>query len=341
MTSVPPPPGSAWPRSSSGSPSPGARPARRRATARPARIAVVQPGNVTGPERRFDANVELTRESRARTLDLVVWGESSVAFDEDPESSWQPELEELSAAVEAPLLVNVDARRGEGGIFKSSVLVDAAGVEGRYDKMRLVPFGEYVPLRPLFGWVTAVTDAPEEDRRRGPGLETLDVDGFTIGPLVCFESAFPDLTRLLADDGADVVVVQSATTTFQGSWAQPQHASLGAVRAVESGRPVVHAAVSGTTAAFDADGNRLAWLPSDETRSVVVPVALSTRTTPFVRWGDWVPVLCAALLLGAVSAALIRSRRSTWHGDGRDVSATPSDGDAHREPIGKRPSPDS
>jgi len=172
--------------------------------------------------------------------------------------------------------------------------------------MRLVPFGEYVPLRPLLGWVTRFTDAADVDRHRGSRLRVLPAGRVNVGPLVCFESAFPDLARNLAAGGADLVVVQTADTTFQESWGPAQHASLAAVRAVEAGRPVVQAAISGVSAAFDARGHRLAWQPTTWRGAAVVEVPLSRERTPYARAGDWLPVACA---LALVAGALVEFRR--------------------------------
>ena len=86
-------------------------------------------------------------------------------------------LANLTRRVGADLLVNVDARDRTGGIFKSSVLIGPNGSRGAYSKTRLVPFGEYVPLRPLLGWATRHTKAAGEDRRRGNGLVVFTPDG--------------------------------------------------------------------------------------------------------------------------------------------------------------------
>jgi apolipoprotein N-acyltransferase len=272
-------------------------------------VAGVQPGVVHRGAERFARHEALTRTLVGERVDLVVWAESSVGFDLDDEPAYAERLRALAAGVGAPILVNVDARRGAGGIYKSSVLVDEGGTAGRYDKMRLVPFGEYIPLRPALGWMSSLTEAAGEDRRRGDDLAILDVDGVGIGPLVCFESAFPDLSRLLAERGAEVVVLQTATTTFQGSWAQGQHASLGAVRAVESGRPMVHAAVSGVSAVFDAEGRQLVRLGNHDTGVWVAEVPVVTGRTPYVRAGDWVPVVCVLALLAAAMVAGLRAAR--------------------------------
>jgi apolipoprotein N-acyltransferase len=186
-----------------------------------------------------------------------------------------------------------------------------------------VPFGEYVPLRPLLGWVTRLTDAAAVDRHRGASLAVLDAGGLAVGPLVCFESAFPDLARNLAARGADLVVVQTADTTFQGSWGLDQHAGLSAVRAVESGRPVLQAAISGTSAAFDARGRRLAWAPGSWRGAATVELPLSGERTPYVRVGDVVPLACGLALAVAAGVAIRRRRRVSRDGSGRRTGSTP------------------
>ncbi|MFH9817772.1 apolipoprotein N-acyltransferase [Streptomyces sp. NPDC017230] len=285
-----------------------------------AAIAVVQPGVVTGaagPDRRFDREEELTRRLADRDLDLIVWGESSVGFDLDDRPDLARRLAALSRETGADILVNVDARRSDKpGIYKSSVLVGPDGPTGdRYDKMRLVPFGEYVPARSLLGWATSVGEAAGEDRRRGTEQVVMDVgDGLRIGPMVCFESAFPDMSRRLAADGAEVLLAQSSTSTFQHTWAPEQHASLAALRAAETGRPMVHATLTGVSAVYDAGGARIgSWLGTDASASRVYEVPLTHGSTPYVRHGDW--TLHAALLILAAWAAAegvreVRVRRS-------------------------------
>jgi apolipoprotein N-acyltransferase len=289
-----------------------------------ARVAFAQPGVVGPVEERFRASERLSRALPAGARpDLVVWGESSVGRDPAASPGDMARLTGTARAAGAPVLANVDAqRKAGGGIYKSALLVGPDGVLGSYDKMRLVPFGEYVPLRPLLGWVTRLTDAAAVDRHRGARLAVLDAAGLTVGPLVCFESAFPDLARNLAAQGAELVVTQTADTTFQGSWGLDQHASLAAVRAVESGRPVLQAALSGTSAAFDARGRRLAWAPGDWRGAAVVELPLSAERTPYVRAGDLVPVACGVALAVAAVVA-VRRRRLSRDGSGRRTGSTP------------------
>lgn len=266
------------------------------------RVAAVQPSTVAGATDRVRAGTALTEPLAGRDVDLVVWGESSVPLSLESRPDVLSGLAGLASRVGAPVLVNVDARRPGGtGIFKTSVLVGPDGARARYDKTRLVPFGEYVPARGLLGWVAGVTDAAAEDRRRGRGVVVMDAGAVRVGPLVCFESAFPDLTRTLARGGAELVVVQSSTWTFQNSWAPQQHAALAAVRAAESGRPVVHSTLTGQTVAYDHTGARLGGtLTTRQTGVLVVDVPVVSGSTPYAVAGDWVPAASVLVLLVAV-----------------------------------------
>jgi apolipoprotein N-acyltransferase len=183
---------------------------------------------------------------------------------------------------------------------------------GSYQKTRLVPFGEYVPLRPLFGWITRHTKAAAEDRLRGRGPVPLRVDtlhSFEIGPLISYEATFSDLARREAQLGAELLVYQSSTSSFQGSWAQPQLAAQPAVHAVEVGRPAVHVGLSGDSSAFDLRGRRLAWCPSSFRGVIVVSVPLGSNVTPYLRLGDWVSVTAFVILTGAAGVVLFSQHR--------------------------------
>ncbi len=284
-----------------------------------ARVAVVQPGVIEGQgsvQRRFDREEELTRQLVGQRLDLVVWGESGVGQDLGRRPDLRDRLAALSRAVGADLLVNVDARRSDrAGIFKSSVLIGPEGPTGeRYDKMRLVPFGEYVPARSLLGWATSVGKAAGEDRGRGDHPVVMRLpdtrgSGLRIGPLVCFESAFPDMSRRLTRDGVDVLVAQSATSTFQHSWAPGQHASLAALRAAETWRPVVHATLTGVSTVADPRGRVVGdRLGTDRSAAAVYDVPLARGTSPYVRAGDWA-VYGALAVLALFGVCLLYSGR--------------------------------
>ncbi len=283
-------------------------------------VALVQPGIVADPRVRVDASQRITSSLITRTLtirpDLIVWGESSVAYNLDRDQSLLTQIRGLSARVGAEILVNQDAPRGAGHISKVAVLVSAAGIQGSYEKSRLVPFGEYIPFRQQLGWLTRISRAASSNRIPGTGEHLLVVTGpvghpLPIGVLICFESAFPDMSRVAADKGGQLIVYQSATSTFQNSWAPAQHASLGALRAAETGRPVVQAALTGVSAAFDSRGRNLAWFGTSRHGVVVVRLALPSggARTLYDRLGEYVPFTALAVSGIAAVYGLIRIRR--------------------------------
>jgi apolipoprotein N-acyltransferase len=259
---------------------------------------------------RLAASESATLGLAGRHANLIVWSESSIGRDPATHPADVAALRNLVRATGADILANVDAQRQRGGIYKSSLLVGPGGPVASYDKIRLVPFGEYIPSRPLLGWVDRFTDAAAQNRHHGRRLELMRADSIQFGPLICFESAFPDMSRHLARMGADLIVVQSATTTFQRTWGPQQHAALAAVRAVETGRPVVQASIAGVSTAFDASGRMLAWQPTSFRGAVVVPVHLSRDETVFDRFGDWVPIGAGAALAVAWLLAVARRREA-------------------------------
>jgi apolipoprotein N-acyltransferase len=282
------------------------------------RVAVVQPGQITWPRPRLARSEELTSGLRRQRPDLVVWGESSVGYDLSLHPAVRRHIASLAARVGADVLVNVDAPRSvRPGRYKSSVLVGPRGLTGqRYDKTRLVPFGEYVPFRSFLGWATSVGQAAKTDRRRGDGPVMMKSGGVRFGPLICFETAFPDMGRQLVRDGAQLLVAQSSTSSFQHSWAPQQHASLAALRAAETGRPVVHATLTGVSAVYGAGGVPVGhWLGTGASAgggtTAVYDVPLASGGTLYVRFGDWVAgAAMAALAVFAVRecARALRAR---------------------------------
>lgn len=273
------------------------------------RVALVQPGDITDAGARQKAGEALTATLADQHPDLVIWGESSVAIDLSSHPKALADLADLSRRVDADLLVNVDAPTPAGRIYKSSVLIGAGGSMGAYRKVRLVPFGEYVPLRPLLGSITRHTKAAAADRGRGSGPVVLRTGTLTVGPLISFEALFSDLPRREVQLGAQLLAYQSSTSTYQGSWAQPQLAGQVAVRAVEVGRSAVHVGLSGDSAAFDARGRQLVWRPGGYRGATVVSVPLGPVSTLYQRLGDWVLAFAVSIVACACVVSARRSRR--------------------------------
>jgi apolipoprotein N-acyltransferase len=292
-------------------------------------VALVQPGIVHDPAKRVDASETLTRQftaGKALARDhpgLIVWGESSVAYDLAISPGLLAGIENLSRQAGAEILASQDSTLPgpDGGQAKVAVLVSPSGIQGRYVKTRLVPFGEYIPFRQQLGWLTRVSKAASSNMIPGAGAHKLTVTGqavgapLNVGVLVCFESAFPDMSRVETDQGAQLIVYQSATSTFQGTWGPDQHASLAAIRAAETGRPVVQAALTGDSAAFDARGRQLAWLGQDSTGVVTVTVGLpaAAARTFYDQAGDY--VMWSGVAITALAALVMLLRRRYFPAD--------------------------
>jgi len=281
-------------------------------------ITIVQPGVVHNPAQRVDASQRLSADLSRYRADLIVWGESSVAYDLDlPRNAWLlHQLERLSAANGAQILANQDSITPNGDKSKVAVLIGSTGVDGRYVKTRLVPFGEYIPFRQQLGWLTKISKAAPENMIAGTGAHVMRVTPsggapLTIGVLICFESAFPDMSRADTNQGAQLIVYQTSDSTWQASWqwVLAQHAALGALRAAESGRPAIQAALTGDSVAFDPRGRLLAWKGSTFRGAAVVRIALPSASslTLYDRLGDYVPWIAVAIAVLAGAAALGRT----------------------------------
>ena len=278
-------------------------------------LTLVQPGIQHNPRIRVNASERLSAGLGRLHPDLVVWGESSIASDLRKDPRLLARLKALSAANGAQILANQDSQ-SPAGKTKVAVLVGPHGIVATYTKTRLVPFGEYIPFRQQLGWLTKISRAAPTNMIPGSGAKVIQMTArngqrIPIGVLICFESAFPDMSRVVARRGAQLIVYQTSDSTFQGSWAPAQHASLGALRAAETGRPVVQAALTGVSAAYDAPGRLLASMSTAQRGRLTVRVGLEpgTALTPFDRYGDVVPWTAIGIALLAAVAGFRTWRR--------------------------------
>jgi len=182
-----------------------------------------------------------------------------------------------------------------------------------YDKMHLVPFGEYVP----FGRVLpAVRQLARQAGGFSPGDEVrlLEADGARLGVSICFEIVFPEQVAARVRRGANLLVTITNDSWYGRTWAPHQHLRPARFRAAENGRPLVRAAITGISAVIDRRGRVLADSPIDEAmvmRAQVVPLG---GMTPFARAPLLVPLLCVALAGFAIlrrRLRLTRTARST------------------------------
>jgi apolipoprotein N-acyltransferase len=278
-------------------------------------VALVQPGIENNSRLRDNASQRLSAGLRSRHPDLIVWGESSIAYDLRIDHSLLRQLENLSAADGGQILVNQDSSTPKGK-SKVAVLVSPHGIVATYTKTRLVPFGEYIPFRQQLGWLTRISKAAPTNMIPGDGARVMTATTpgarpLKIGVLICFEAAFPDMSQVDTVHGAQLIVYQTSDSTFQQTWAPAQHAALLALRAAETGRPAVQAALTGVTAAFDSRGRLLAWLSTAQRGVAFVRLGLvpGSDLTLFDRIGDTVPWAAIGITVLAALVALNHTHR--------------------------------
>lgn len=276
----------------------------------PVAISLVQ-GNVTqdqkfDPELRDDTFRLYTDMARASRGRIVVLPESALpAFaDEVPDTVWQ-DLRAVangrSGAVVTGIFTTEPPRAGEEGLrYYNSVLSLDAGDSQRYRKRHLVPFGEMIPFDPVIGWfIRSVLSIPLANQASGEDDQApLLLAGQKIAINICYEDAFGSLIRTQA--AAATLLVNVTNDAWYGrSLAAEQHNQIAAMRALETGRPLLRATNTGITSVIDEHGREIARLPWFTRGILEVSVTGREGLTPYVRWGDALFVLIALMLFGA------------------------------------------
>ena len=257
-------------------------------------------------QRVAEMNIALHRRFAADPPDLAVWGESAL----DPGASATDFRLQVTRAIRdvgVPTLAGAVVQAPDGAFHNEGLLFDRDGsLVGEYRKVHLVPFGEYVPFRDELSWISALQQIPY-DETPGERVHPLRVDGVTFGDVICFENTFPSIDRTLVSQGAGFLVVETNNASYGFTAASRQHLLMSQLRAVENGRWVVHAAVSGISAFIDPHGRVVAEAGLFEPAILRHRIQVSTRRTLYTRFGDWVP--WAALLLSAGLMVAPRRRR--------------------------------
>ncbi len=190
--------------------------------------------------------------------------------------------------------------------LNSAFMIDPSGaVVARYDKIKLVPFGEFVP--DVFWWVNRITKEAG-DFVPGNRIVEFPVDGHKIGAFICYESAFPDLVREFARGGAEVLVNLSNDGYFDHTAAREQHLSLVRMRAVENRRWILRATNDGITATVDPAGRIVYRAPPYQELASDVTFRYIKDVTAYSRYGDWFAWICLAAGL-ALAALGLTGRR--------------------------------
>jgi apolipoprotein N-acyltransferase len=258
-----------------------------------------------------ESHIRLHRTLALRPPDLAVWPENALADDPSVDLPLGVEVADAIRSVGAPTLVGA-IREAPGGRFYNQVLLYSGEgrIAGRYTKNHLVPFGEYVPFHPVLGWTERFRRG-NADLARGHLISLFRVDGVTVGTPICFENAFPDLFRRFVARGASLMVVSTNDSSFLFSSASREHVIMSQLRAAETGRWVVHAAISGQSAIVDPRGRVVARTGLFQRTILRATVPGSTARTLYVRWGDWFPWTCGIVAVIALAWTTIRRRRGS------------------------------
>ncbi|MEK7338373.1 MAG: apolipoprotein N-acyltransferase [candidate division NC10 bacterium] len=289
----------------------------------PLRVGVVQ-GNFEQAlkwtpdalDRTLDTYARLSTQAAAAGADLIVWPETAapLLLRHDPARLHQ--VRALAESLGRPLLVGApDRAAGEPVRLKNSAML--LGPDGRllakYDKMHLVPFGEYVPLRSVLFFVdklaTGIGDfVPGEFRT----LFRLPAGAFAVS--ICFEVIFPAEVRAAVADGAEFLVNITNDAWFGRSAAPAQHLRMAAFRALETRRYLARAANTGISALVDPYGRILASTHLFEEAVLVRGLTPRRDLTPYVRFGDWFAAAASLAAGGWVASAWAAERRAARRG---------------------------
>ncbi|MCU1430073.1 MAG: apolipoprotein N-acyltransferase [Actinomycetia bacterium] len=254
--------------------------------------------------------------------DLVVFPESSMDADPRTDAYLEGHLAAVASRLHSAVLANAVADAPDGRAVNLDLMYDTQGrLIGTYAKRHLVPYGEFVPFRhELQSVVTALKQIPR-DFAPGHRLGLFDVKGHRVGTVICFESAFGRDVRPLVRHGAQLIVVSTNNRSYRRSANSAQHLALSQMRAAETGRPVVQAAISGISAVIDAHGNVSHTTHLFQRTVVDTTVTLTTGTTLYVRMGEWVTL--ASLLALAIALGIGFARRRDGSVDSTDVIDAP------------------
>jgi apolipoprotein N-acyltransferase len=281
------------------------------------RVAVIQ-GNIDQAikwdqafqRRTAEKYVHLSLKAAGQGADLIIWPETATPFYMFHDGALTDiVLEGVRAAGTAFIIGSPSAEQvdNEFNYYNRAYLLNPQAVPlDRYDKVHLVPFGEYVPLKrwlPFLGKMVAQAG----DFQAGPRGNTLDWQGHPIGMLICYEAIFPELARAMAANGAQLLVNITNDAWFGRTSAAYQHFSMAVFRAVENRRFLARAANTGISGGIDPCGRVLLATSLYEDAAPVVEVGLMQGPTLFTRWGDR-PLILLSAVLAALCALLTRKR---------------------------------
>jgi apolipoprotein N-acyltransferase len=266
-----------------------------------------------GYERQnFERFVQLTGPPTPEPR-LLLWPEAAT-----PDFlAYDPEARHRLAALLGPhdllLLGGVepivnDQGRGVAAYNSVYVLTPGDRLVGRYDKAHLVPYGEYLPMRPILSAIGLSRLAPGDlDFRDGPGPRTLDLGAFGhAGVQVCYEIIFSG--EVVDEANRPDFIFNPSNDAWFGAWGPPQHLAQARLRAIEEGLPIIRATPTGISAVIGADGTIQQSLPLGTAGVIDTSLPRTARSTLFARFGNLLPFVFALLLVASAIAVRRKTR---------------------------------
>jgi apolipoprotein N-acyltransferase len=265
-------------------------------------------------------NLSLRPSSGPQQPDLLIWPEAPAPFSFQ-DARFGPYISRLATEFHHPVIVGViewkpETQNGRNTLvpFNSAAMLNASGQRVfDYDKMHLVPFGEYEPFPFIHQVVTSVSQEVggfRKGTRRAVGHFD---DGETVSVFICYEAIYAAEVRAFVDRGAELLINISNDGWFGTSEAAEQHLRMVRVRAVENRRWIVRDTNSGITASIDPYGNVTRVLRRDVRASADLPYDFRTDKTIYTRFSDWFAWMCVAV--SAILIILFRSKDAKKQGN--------------------------
>jgi apolipoprotein N-acyltransferase len=252
------------------------------------------------------ANLSLARGTTAvRAPELIIWPESPAPFYLGDPYFQQGVISVAQKANAHVIAGSIGARQAEPARRNSEFLNSAAIItpggdfSRRYDKIHLVPFGEYIPLKSVLVFAETLT-RQVGDFGRGNERNAFDVGGYKLGVFICYESIFPDEVRQFALNGAQVFVNISNDGWFGRRGAPGQHLNMARMRAIENRRWLLRATNTGITGSIDPYGRVIARAPREIRTVLDAPFGTVSEMTLYTRYGDWFAWSCAIISLAVL-----------------------------------------
>ena len=286
---------------------PAALPATHGATLVQANVPILDSGAWTLDylTQTLDSLAALTvspQHNRTGTPGLIIWPESPAPFfvtDLHVRSTLANVARARNSYIVAGSLgiEHTGEANRQPDIYNSAAVIAPDGAwTARYDKIHLVPFGEYVPFEKLFSFASGLT-REIGTFARGQSRLPLPVGGTRIGTFICYESIFPDEVRRFAKNGAELFVNISNDGWYGEGGAAWQHLNQARMRAVENNRWLLRDTNTGITAVIDPLGRVVAEAPRNRRTQLQAAYSLEETTTFYTRHGDWFPLVCAIITL--------------------------------------------